>query len=42
MMWNLNPEDYHQALAFIPSLSNYNESTVKEFIEVLKTKRGTK
>jgi hypothetical protein len=40
MMWNLNPEDYHQALAFIPSLSNYNES--KEFIEVLKTKRGTK
>ena len=42
MMWNLNPDDYSQAVAFIPSLSNYSENTVKDFIEALKTKRGTR
>ncbi len=42
MMWNLNPDDYAQAVAFIPSLSNYSENTVKEFIDALKNKRGTK
>lgn len=41
MMWNLNPDDYAQAVAFIPSLTNYSENTVKDFIEALKTKRGT-
>lgn len=42
LIWNLNPDDYKQAIAFIPSLSVYGQGTVEKFIHDIKIRRGQK
>lgn len=39
MLWNLNPQDYNEAVALIPTLKDYPDSVVKEVIDFLKSKR---
>ena len=42
MIWNLNPDDYKQAIAYIPSLSAYGQGTVEKYIQDIKVRRGQK
>ena len=42
MIWNLNPDDYKQAIAFIPSLATYGQGIVEKFIHDVRIKRGQK
>jgi hypothetical protein len=39
MLWNLSPQDYNEAVALIPTLTEYPDSVVKEAIDFLKSKR---